>query len=237
MTKSSRLSLYAIVAAVLAAVTAIGSVPAAAGELVYNADAGAFRVPLTTFKELKFRAVIRQKFDFSCGSAALATLLTHSYSRPTKETDVFSDMWEHGDRDKIKNKGFSMLDMQEYLKRQGLKSDGFRSTVDRLAKAGVPGIVLLNHRGYLHFVIFKGVKDGRVLIGDPALGMRAMALEDFTKAWDGVFFVVLSDAHLAKANFNKEADWAVQPQAPRDMATYGTTLSNFLLTLPPANHF
>ncbi|WP_204283799.1 C39 family peptidase, partial [Klebsiella pneumoniae] len=66
-----------------------------------------------------FRTVVRQQYDYSCGSAAVATLLRYHYGRPTVESDVFSAMWRSGDQAQIKRAGFSMLDMKRYLDSQG----------------------------------------------------------------------------------------------------------------------
>ena len=210
---------------------------ASAGELTYFGAGGEYHVPVTTLQQLKFRTVIRQKYDFSCGSAAVASLLSYHYGMPTKETAVFANMWEHGNRAKIEKEGFSMLDMQKYFARRGLRSEGFRSTLDRIAEAHVPGVVLLNLGGYMHFVVVEGVRGGRVLIADPATGTRAMGVADFKKAWNGIFFVILSDVQEARATFNRASDWAVQPRAPLDRARNITNLGNFLLSLPARNVF
>jgi uncharacterized protein len=223
----------------LAALFGIGATThaARAGELTYSDPGGSYRVHLTTLQQLKFRSVIRQKYDFSCGSAALATLLSYHYHMPTQETDVFADMWEHGDKAKIRQLGFSMLDMQQYLARRGIPSNGYRSNLKRLAKADVPALVLLNHRGYLHFVIVEGIRDDRVLIADPALGTRAISAADFNAHWNGVFFVILNHIQEARATFNKDSDWDVQPKAPLDMARNASNLANLLLSLPDRNAF
>jgi predicted double-glycine peptidase len=208
---------------------------AAAGEISITDDVGYYTVHLTTLKELRFRSVIRQQYDFSCGSAALATLLTYHYGRPTSESSIFTDMWDRGDHEKIRKEGFSMLDMQGYLTRQGLRSNGYQTTIDRLLKADVPGLVLLNVNGFLHFVTLDGIKDGRVLVADPALGIRAMSVNDFQTHWSGVFFVILDDVQDARKTFNSTEDWAVQPIAPVDMVREIQSLSSFMLSLPSAN--
>jgi predicted double-glycine peptidase len=236
----SRKSLVSVAAALLAAVGILCGMslrPANAGTLdLYGGD-GVYHIPLTTFQELKYRTVIRQKYDFSCGSAALATLLSYHYQIPTKETSVFSDMWEHGDKQKIEQDGFSMLDMQQFLARHGLQSNGYRSTLDRVVEADVPGLVLLNFNGYMHFVVLEGVKDGRVLIADPALGTRALTTAEFRQDWNGIFFVVLNDPQKARATFNRDTDWAAQPRAPIGLAQNGGNLSGMLLSLHGSNVF
>jgi predicted double-glycine peptidase len=87
------------------------------------ADGATYRVPVKSMKELKFSSTTRQQYDFSCGSAALATLLTYHYGYPINETVAFKAMWEIGDQAKIRREGFSLLDMQRYLASIGFKAD------------------------------------------------------------------------------------------------------------------
>jgi uncharacterized protein len=212
--------------------------PVSAGEVTHYGAGGAFRIHLTSLKELKFRSVIKQKYDFSCGSAALATLLTYHYNAPVKEMSVALDMWNQGDQAAIKKHGFSMLDMQQYLARHGIRSNGYRSSLDRLAKAAVPGIVLLKINGYLHFTIVEGIKDGRVLLADPALGTRAISASQFSNEWNGVVFVILDDVQEARATFNRASDWEIQPRAPIETArSVNANLSSLLLSLPNSHSF
>ncbi len=81
---------------------------------------------------MRFSTVYKQQFDFSCGSAALASLLTFHYDDEVNEQTVFVDMFEHGDQEKIKELGFSLLDMRNYLDRRGYRSDGFKMKLDQL---------------------------------------------------------------------------------------------------------
>ena len=129
--------------------------------------------PVHTLRELKlqraFRRTWHQQFDFSCGSAALATLLTFHYDAPIDETSVFKAMFAVGDQPQIRAKGFSLLDMKKFLESRGYKADGVRSSLDTLISVGVPAIALISDHGYRHFVVVKGADHDRVLLGDPAL--------------------------------------------------------------------
>jgi predicted double-glycine peptidase len=78
---------------------------------------GPARVEVTSWRDIPFRTIVRQRYDFSCGSAAVATMLTYSYGLPTTENDAFSAMWSVGDQKKIIQSGFSLLDMKHYLNR------------------------------------------------------------------------------------------------------------------------
>jgi uncharacterized protein len=162
----------------------------------------------------RFSTVIPQRYDYSCGSAALATLLTYSYNMPVDEMTVFRSMIVHGDKAQIEQYGFSLLDMKEYLERQGLPSGGFRAPLSKLASVRVPAIVLINERGYHHFVVITGLEDGRVLLADPAVGIRSERTGVFENQWSGIFFLILNHAREARTSFNQDHNWTLAPPAP-----------------------
>jgi predicted double-glycine peptidase len=139
---------------------------------------------------------------------------------PVGEMPVFRSMVLHGDKALIEKYGFSLLDMKLYLQRQGLPSGGFRAPLSKLAAVGVPAIVLINERGYNHFVVITGVEDGYVLIADPAVGMRTERVGIFEHQWSGIFFVILNHAIEARAHFNEERNWALAPQAPASLTRF-----------------
>lgn len=172
-----------------------------------------FNVPVASLKELRFQATMRQQYDFSCGSAALATLLTHHYHFPVDEQTLFKDMFIHGDQQKIRREGFSLLDMQRYLATHGFKADGFELPLQKLFDAKLPAIVLVNEKGYHHFVVIKGEADGRILLGDPSRGTRAVAREQFEQVWANKMLFVIHDTPGAPS-FNDMADWRAAPRAP-----------------------
>jgi predicted double-glycine peptidase len=174
---------------------------------------GSYAVRVSSLKEARYRTTVRQQYDFSCGSAATATLLTYQYGVPVDEKQVFVAMYTSGDQAKIRKEGFSLLDMQRYLQSQGFQADGFELPLEKLAEEGLPAIVLLNDRGYRHFVVVKGLHRGRVLLGDPARGTRAMPRSRFDALWDNrVLFVVHNRRELAL--FNQSRDWRTAPPAP-----------------------
>jgi len=197
-------------------------------------------VHVHTIKEIKliraFQRTWHQQYDFSCGSAALATLLTFHYDRPTDESSVFKAMFLAGDQAQIRSKGFSLLDMKRYLEAAGYQADGVRAPLDTLAEKGVPAIALISDHGYRHFVVVKGVEGKRVLIGDPALGARVLNRSDFEHARVGdLFFVIRS--HRDRAHFNSQADWDARLAAPPSIAIDRNSLALELLTIPDASKF
>ncbi|WP_233842025.1 C39 family peptidase [Dyella sp. 2HG41-7] len=185
-----------------------------AATMALNDNAGqTYILHISTMKEVKYRNTIHQKYDFSCGSAAVATLLTYQYNYPVNEQVVFEQMYIHGDRQKINKEGFSLLDIKQYLHSIGFDADGFQATLGQLEKANLPAIVLIEDRGYHHFVVIKGVRYGRVLVGDPARGTRAIPQDRFDQLWkNGLVFVIHNKRELA--HFNTDSDWRNAPLAP-----------------------
>lgn len=174
---------------------------------------GNVAMPVVSMKDARFLATLRQQYDFSCGSAALATLLTHHYGLVVDEASVFQAMFERGNQDKIRAEGFSMLDMKYYLDSHGFDARGIEGTLDQLAQAAVPAIVLIQENGYAHFVVIKGVRDRDVLLGDPAMGTRVMPRADFERYWiNNILLLVANRVELAR--FNRVEDWRIRPQAP-----------------------
>ena len=168
---------------------------------------------MTSLKEVRFRATVRQQYDFSCGSAALSTLLKHHYGYDVTEDAVFTDMFERGDRAKIQKEGFSLLDLKMYLEAHGFTADGFEAPLASLETAGIPAIVLVKENGYSHFVVVKGLRGDRVLIGDPAGGTHVMARDKFESLRvNQILFVVTNRTEVAR--FNVAAEWSVAPGAP-----------------------
>jgi predicted double-glycine peptidase len=182
---------------------------------------GAFSLKVSSFKSMRFNEVVAQNYDYSCGSAALATLLNYHYDKSLSEQVVLDAMYAVGDKKKIKSKGFSLLDMKNYLASLGYKSDGFKISLKQMEAAGVPGIVLINSNGYLHFVVVKGMNRTHVLLGDPALGMRKVSKKDFEKMWNNVFFIIRNKYENAKLITDDEDKWS-----GRKKSLFSTALSN-----------
>lgn len=206
--------LHLLFSAAVLSVVATSSPAVLAERLQLNAPlGGAVSVPTVSLKGARFIATLRQQYDFSCGSAAVATLLTHHYGWKVDEAAVFQAMFEHGDQAKIRQEGFSMLDMKRYLDNRGFTANGVEASLDQLTEVKVPAIALINENGYAHFVVVKGVRGKDVLLGDPAMGTRVMARKDFERYWiNSILLVVTNRIEVAK--FNRDEDWRVRPSAP-----------------------
>jgi predicted double-glycine peptidase len=209
---------------------------ARAGVLDYTLT-GDFKVNVVSLREARFQTIILQQYDYSCGSAAVASLLKYHYDRETTEEEVFRAMFASGDQEKIQREGFSLLDMKVHLARQGLVADGYQLSLERLQELGVPVITLINTGGYRHFVIIKGIDDDEVLIGDPAQGVFILKKDVFLTGWSGVALIVRNEASRGKEHFNLAQDWRVRQKAPFGTALTRDSLANFTLLSTMQNEF
>lgn len=172
------------------------------------AGGGNFNIAVKSFVERKFTTVYKQQYDFSCGSAALASLLTFHYDDKVNEQTVFIDMFQHGEQETIKEQGFSLLDMKNYLERRGYRSDGFKITLDQLLTINSPAITIINTNGYLHFVIIKGLDEQKILVGDPAIGVNIIPRERFEEIWGNrILFLIHADNGVSAGNFQNQKEW------------------------------
>lgn len=206
-------------------------VPAQATNLPIPQLGGGHHVIVESLQSVRFRGVERQALDYSCGSAAVATLLSYHYDHPVGEPEVFAGMFAAADQERVRTEGFSMLDMQRYLADLGYRADGFNLSLAQVEELQIPVIVLIDTAGYLHFVVIKGIRDGRVLIGDPAMGLRAYSIEAFEQMRRGPMFVIRDRHDLAQTTFNPDRAWAVQTRPPYHHAWESQGLSDFTLHL------
>ncbi len=184
-------------------------------------------VRMEPYSELKYRHIVHQAFDYSCGSAALVTILTYDLGLTVTEQQAMEGMLEHGEKEKIiARRGFSLLDMKRYVASLGVDSAGFRAEMSDLPTLEHPAIVPIDFGGSKHFVVLRGVRDGLVYIADPSAGNIVFSLQKFATLWDrNTLFIVyppknrttpnqlaLSDQELGVTDMDRVKDRAnLQP--------------------------
>jgi predicted double-glycine peptidase len=149
------------------------------------AAAGVQNVGIEPFSELKYKNIVHQAYDYSCGSAALVTILKYHLGIDVSEQQSMEGMMAFGEKDKIiERRGFSLLDMKRYLASIGVESAGFRAEMADLLTLDQPGIVPIDYAGFKHFVVLRGVRGGLVFLADPAMGNITFPVEEFATLWD-----------------------------------------------------
>lgn len=142
--------------------------------------------------EQQFRNIAHQAYDYSCGSAALTTVLNSYLGHKFEERQIMDGLLKYGEYEKIvQRRGFSLLDMKRLMTVLGYQSGGFKGGFDDLRKLEQPAIVPIHYGGFKHFVVVKKYQDGRVFVADPALGNISFPEERFKDIWENnVLFII-----------------------------------------------
>ena len=176
------------------------SCPGSGGNVPYRIfDKPVMEKSVETLRERRLRQVVHQSVDFSCGAATLATILQYYYGQPVTEQDAIMGMFALGDRAKIRQMGFSLLDMKNFAEKLHYKATGYRiKEIDKLKELKIPVIALIDTQSYKHFVVIRKVTDDYVYLSDPSWGNRRMKLNDFEKVWNNIILAI-SGPRLADA--------------------------------------
>jgi predicted double-glycine peptidase len=160
--------------------------------------------------ELRQEQVVLQNLDFSCGAAALATVLRYGFGEDTSERElislifVFGQTPEKGVKKYFKRQGFTLLDLKRAARAKGFRSVGykgmsFEELVETLEQEQLPVLLPIRPMDYNHFVVVKGVHGNRVYFADPAFGNNTMTISQFTDIWiDGIGFIIQPRSSMAK---------------------------------------
>ena len=146
-----------------------------------------FQRGVMSYQELQRRNIVMQRRDFSCGAAALATLVRYYWGDPvTEETflqaiDVLlTDPAER--RERIEN-GLTMTDLRRAAVAEGYLATIGRLTFQKLRESRAPVIVGIVVGEYDHFVVYRGADDYYVYMADPARGNIRIPIWEFMQQW------------------------------------------------------
>jgi hypothetical protein len=169
--------------------------------MLWSAGAASADLPqprITSLKAMRDAGVVKQQYDYSCGSASLATLLTYGWNDRVDEDALLRSLIAEMSPDDLvvlQQKGLSLHHLQQLAQLRGYKAQGFRLHQEQLAGVSRPVIVFIKPQGYAHFAVLKGVRGDRVYLADPSLGNVRMPLYRFLDMWAdasgrGVVFAV-----------------------------------------------
>jgi hypothetical protein len=168
-----------------------------------------------SLKHLRDRYVVKQALDYSCGAAALATLLIYYYGDLTSEAEILASLKERLTPEELAVKaerGFSLLDLKKVAQDRGFRAAGFRLTPQQLTRLVAPVIVYVEPNGYKHFAVLRAVRNGMVYLADPARGNLRMRIDQFAgpgNEWqEGIIFV------LGRTGEQKVTSYAAAPVIP-----------------------
>ncbi len=165
------------------------------GELRINPEVSnllVIRPVVKPLSEILDERIIRQEFDYSCGSAALSTLINFYLGEKLTERQVIHGLLRYGDSEQIaERRAFSLLDMKKFVTVLGYKGVGYKAEISDLEELGKPCILPIKVFGYRHFTVFKGIYKGHVFLADPWKGHSSYTLSEFKDMWyENVLFVI-----------------------------------------------
>lgn len=137
------------------------------------------QVRVNSWRELRDMHIIKQQQDYSCGAAALATLLNAYYGQNLTEQKILDFVGI--------NEAFSFADLVNAAQHFGFRPLAFVGDLNALRQLKMPAIVYLkvNRPGVLagHFSVLRGMADNEVFLADPAWGNRRLTLARFEAMW------------------------------------------------------
>lgn len=160
------------------------------------------QIRVKTMLDIRNDRLVRQQWDLSCGAAAVATMLTFQLGDPVSERQAALGMLRTGNARLARARlGFSLLDLKRFAASLGFSAAGYGNlSIDELL-AMAPAIVPIRVHNFGHFVVIRGQRGDRVLLGDPAFGNRTMTTDAFLRAWTShIGFVVTRPGELHPPN-------------------------------------
>ncbi len=132
--------------------------------------------PINSWIEIKNKNLTRQKYDYSCGSASLSTILKYYYNLDIGEKDILNSILEAKGINKkkleeLEEEDFSLsfLDLANYSNQKGFKSIGLALDFESLSKLKAPVILYVKIRKNEHYVY----------LADPSFGNIKVRIQKF----------------------------------------------------------
>lgn len=141
-----------------------------------------------TWIDVRDEGIVKQSLDYSCGPAAMATLLSYYFQTPTSEQEILNAL-EHNASfwklpDDWRETGVSMAALAKIAVHSGLEAVGVAVELRMLRRLKAPAIVYLEHRGFPHFSVIRGVDSaGAVQLADPSWGNQLLSEGEFEALW------------------------------------------------------
>ena len=177
-----------------------------------------------SYRSLRYTHVVGQTDWYTCGAAAVATLLTYYYGDPATEEEVLKVAIEETKKTgKDPLNGLTALSLKRALEKRGYRVKAYRVNLEQLAdyfrRGGLPVVGHVT-KPQLHFLVITGIVDPpqggppQVLLADPSWGRWIVPLEALVteKGFSGVILLAVpkTKAQLkeAKALQAQELAWA-----------------------------
>lgn len=136
--------------------------------------------------EFKNENLVRQEYDYSCGSATLATMLKYYYGLDVSEKSVLDDILiskgidpESKQTLEDSQMSLSFLDLAEFSTKKGFKTFGVALDFEAMKELKIPVILFVKIRDNEHFTVYKYMDDNNVYLADPSFGNIKVSIAKF----------------------------------------------------------
>jgi len=157
-----------------------------------NSDTVIFPRP-KSYQTLKYAHTVRQERDFTCGSAALATILKFHYDMPVTEDMIVDMILKRYTPEEFKQKakvGLSFEDLIFAAETLGFKAQAATIPISEVAKLNGPIIVQLEIRENDHFTVLRKKVGDVAYLSDPIQGAMTLDPDEFKKKFKGPVLAV-----------------------------------------------
>lgn len=148
---------------------------------------------VTSWKELRDQDVVKQEYDYSCGSGALATLMQIGFGDKVSEAQIIKLILEGKSEAEVKDiekNGYSLLDLKQAAEKKGYITAMYKLQLVHLRQLQGPVLIYIVHHELKHFAVFKRISGNRVYLADPARGNIRMSIYRFEKDWPGYILAI-----------------------------------------------
>jgi predicted double-glycine peptidase len=141
-----------------------------------------------SWRALRDQGVVKQSLDFSCGAAALATLLNRHLGTGVTERELLGLLADPPQglplpRD-WRDSGMSFATLSGLVHHYGATAVGIELSAADLSRLRVPAIAYLPNSDPPHFTVITGIDPrGSIELADPAWGNRRLRGARFNRLW------------------------------------------------------
>lgn len=165
-----------------------------------------FERRVVSWNELKTQNIVMQRRDFSCGAAAMATVLRYHWGEDVNETQILVALERMLTPEQLRDReerGLLLGDLEDVAKEMGYVAATGTLKLDKLLQSKVPVVVGIRFGETNHFVVFRGWYDRFVFLADPIRGNVRMTRTGFADKWIENAILVVAPQGKTKSNVSR----------------------------------
>jgi predicted double-glycine peptidase len=179
--------------------------------------------PVVSLEAAKYVDIVRQRYDFSCGAASVATLVGGYFGEHYTELqllEILRARYDVAAWRQRQEQGLSVEDLVYIATKIDFASEAAAIGVSGLLQIKGPVIVHLDKGTFRHFSVFRGTKDGAILLADPIFGHIQYSPGEFASQYSGVALALWKDG----SDLPEQYPFAVSSKDARDEITHARKL-------------